>query len=347
MQKNHTLDSSSMERQIKWASWASVLVSLFVLTFKTIAYLQTHSQAIFSDALESIVNVVASIVALWSVHESSIPADDQHPYGHGKLEYFSAAFEGGLICFAAIMIMGKSIYAMISHQPLENFASGFFFSILASFLNLFLGIYLKFIGKKYYSAALNSSGTHVLSDLWTTAGSLLGLGLVWVTDILWIDAVAAILMAFYLLYAGYKVVRFAFGGLLDEYDEESLQCLANSLEKNRIPGIIDIHQTRMIRAGRFHHIDAHLVIPEFWDISEAHSKTNAFEDDVVTDYPLEGEIAFHLDPCLKSYCSQCDLETCPIRLQKFVGRDSFTPKSLVKKPFLPDLPLKTGTPFHV
>lgn len=347
MQKTQTLHPSAIERQIKWASWASVLVSLFVLTFKTLSYLQTHSQAVFSDALESIVNVVASIVALWSVHESSIPADDQHPYGHGKLEYFSAAFEGGLICFAAIMIMGQSIYSLILNQPLTNFESGFFFSILASFLNLFLGLYLKFIGKKYHSTALTSSGTHVLSDLWTTAGSLLGLGLVWLTDILWFDAMAAILMAFYLLYAGYKVVRFAFGGLLDEYDEDSLKTLAASLEKNRIPGIIDIHQTRMIRAGRFHHIDAHLVIPEFWDVSEAHRKTNAFEDDVVTSYPLEGEIAFHLDPCLKSYCSQCDLETCPIRIQKFVGRAPFTPKSLVKKPFLPDTPLKAETKLYV
>jgi divalent metal cation (Fe/Co/Zn/Cd) transporter len=142
-------------------------------------------------------------------------------------------------------------------------------------------------------------------------------------------------MAFYLLYAGYKVVRFAFGGLLDEYDESSLKLLAEAIEKNRIPGIIDIHQTRMIRAGRFHHIDAHLVIPEFWDVSEAHQKTNEFENDVVSSYPLEGEIAFHLDPCLKFYCTQCDLDSCPIRIQKFNQREPVTSRSLVKKPLLP------------
>lgn len=346
MLKNVIHDNSFIEKQIKWASWASVFVSIFVLTFKTLAYLQTQSQAIFSDALESIVNVVASIAALWIVHESTQPADDQHPYGHGKLEYFSAAFEGGLICFAAIMIMGKSVYSILSNQSLENFASGFYLSIVASSFNLFLGLYLKYIGKKYHSTALSSSGAHVLSDIWTTAGSLGGLGLVWMTGLLWIDAAAAILMAFYLLYAGYKVVRVAFGGLLDEYDEGSLQYLASSLEKNRIPGIIDIHQTRMIRAGRFHHIDAHLVIPEFWDVSEAHRKTNSFEEEVVTHYPLEGEIAFHLDPCLKSYCSQCDLETCPIRVQKFVKREAFTPKSLVKKPFVPGNPSKTENQYH-
>jgi len=335
MQKNNS--NANLEKSIKLASWVSVVVSVFVLSFKTLAYLETHSQAIFSDALESIVNVVASIVALWTIHESSAPADDQHPYGHGKLEYFSAAFEGGLICFAAIMIIGKSVYALLLGQALENFESGFILSIIASLFNLALGIYLKSIGKKYHSTALSSSGTHVLSDLWTTAGSLIGLGCVWLTGLIWLDTLAAILMAFYLLYTGYKVVRFAFGGLLDEYDQESLHLLADAIEKNRTPGIIDIHQTRMIRAGRFHHIDAHLVIPEFWDVGEAHRLTNEFENQVVNSYHLEGEIAFHLDPCLKVYCTQCDLEPCPVRLQKFQKRDPITVQSLVKKPLIPYL----------
>lgn len=347
MAKTSFFRNQNAERSLKWASWLSVLVSLFVLAFKSLAYLQTHSQAIFSDALESTVNVVASLVAVWIIHESSVPADDQHPYGHGKLEYFSAAFEGGLICFAAIMIIVKSIQAMILKQPIENFESGFLLSTLASLMNLSLGLYLRFIGKKYHSAAMSSSGTHVLSDLWTTAGSFIGLGFVWLTGFLWVDATVAILMAFYLLYAGYKVVRLAFGGLLDEYDESSLKLLADAIEKNRFPGIIDIHQTRMIRAGRFHHIDAHLVVPEFWKIGEANPNINEFENNVVASYPLEGEIAFHLDPCFKLYCSQCDLEHCPVRMHNFKKREIITAHTLVRKSLIPDLTPNSGIKSYV
>lgn len=336
MQKTSTNTNSNIEKTLRWASIASVLVSIFVLSFKTLAYYKTNSQAVLSDALESIVNVIASLVALWMIHGSTAPADDQHPYGHGKLEYFSAAFEGGLVCFAGIMIIAEALKALVAREAVANFEAGFLYSIIASLANLALGLYLKHIGKKHHSAALDSSGTHVLSDLWTTAGSLIGLGLVWLTGLLWIDAGVAILMAIYLLLSGYKVVRAAIGGLLDELDQESLKRLAQTIEKNRFPGIIDIHQTRMIRAGRFHHIDAHVVVPEFWDVSEAHHQTNLFEHKVVHEYHLEGEIAFHLDPCLKAYCAQCDLEPCPIRSSAFEKRSNITAESLTQKPLVED-----------
>lgn len=328
--------SEMIEARLKWASRLSVVVSIFVLTFKALAYLHTNSQAVLSDALESIVNVTASLVALWIIHYSIEPADDEHPYGHGKVEYLSAAFEGGLVCFAGIMIIAEAVQALIKGQSIANFQAGFIYSIIASLFNLALGLYLRSIGKKHHSAALTSSGTHVLSDLWTTAGSLIGLGFVWATGMTWVDAAIAILMAIYLLVTGYKVVRSAFGGLIDEHDAESLDRLAGVLEKNRFEGIIDIHQTRMIRAGRFHHIDAHVVVPEFWDVSEAHHQTTLFEHKVVTEYHLEGEIAFHVDPCLKSYCDQCDFEPCPIRSAAFEKRHPITSKSLTQKPLVED-----------
>lgn len=334
MQTTLKSNSEVIEQKLKWASRLSVVVSIFVLSFKTLAYYRTGSQAILSDALESIVNVTASLVALWIIHVSTEPADDEHPYGHGKLEYFSAAFEGGLVCFAGIMIIAEAIQALIKGQSISNFEAGFIYTIIASLFNLGLGLYLKHIGTKHHSTALKSSGIHVLSDIWTSAGSLIGLGLVWALGWLWIDAGVALLMAFYLLASGYKVVRGAIGGLLDEHDAESLTRLAHVIEKNRFPGIIDIHQTRMIRAGRFHHIDAHVVVPEFWDVSEAHNQTTLFEQKVVTEYHLEGEIAFHVDPCLKTYCSQCDLSECPIRTHAFEKRVQIDGNSLTKKPLI-------------
>lgn len=336
MQIPNNSPSTAVEKKLKWAAIASAVVSVFVLTLKSLAYLETNSQAVLSDALESIVNVIASLVALWIVHVSAEPADDEHPYGHGKLEYFSAAFEGGLVCFAGVMIIAEAAQALIKGQGISNFEAGFIYSILASLLNLLLGLYLKNVGKKHHSLALISSGTHVLSDLWTTAGSLIGLGLVWFTGALWIDAAVAIAMAFYLLVTGYKVVREAIGGLLDEHDLQSLEKLAETIEKNRFPGIIDIHETRIIRAGRFHHIDAHVVVPEFWDVSEAHHQTTVFENKVVQEYHLEGEIAFHVDPCLKSYCDQCDFEPCPIRSQAFEKRIPVHAKTLTQKPLVED-----------
>lgn len=331
-----TINNSEIERKLKWASRISVIVSFFVLGFKTLAFYKTHSQAVLSDALESIVNVIASLVALWSIHNSTEPADDEHPYGHGKLEYFSAAFEGGLVCFAAIMIIAEAVQAAFRGQALANFEEGFLYSIIASLFNLALGLYLLRLGQKHHSTALTSSGTHVLSDLWTTAGSLLGLGLVWISGLVWIDATIAVLMALYLLFSGYKVVRSAIGGLLDELDEASLMRLAKVFENNRFPGIIDIHQTRMIRAGRFHHIDAHVVVPEFWDVKVAHHQTNLFETKVVKEYHLQGEIAFHTDPCRRAYCQQCDLQPCPVRIALFEKKNTFSVSSLTLKPEIDD-----------
>lgn len=336
MQDPTLTNDNQIEKTLKWASIISAVVSVGVLALKAVAFYSTHSQAVLSDALESIVNVIASLVALWIVHVSNEPADDQHPYGHGKLEYFSAAFEGGLICFAALMIIAESIQSFFEGQLISNFESGFLYSIIASALNLGLGLYLKYVGTKHHSAALSSSGTHVLSDLWTTVGALIGLGLVWLTGKIWFDSACAILMALYLLSSGYKVVRSAIGGLLDEIDTESLGKLASVIESTRFPGIINIHETRMIRAGRFHHIDAHVVVPEFWDVAEAHHQTTLFEQQVVKEYHLEGEIAFHVDPCLRSYCEQCEFEPCPIRTRAFEKRSKITGQSLTQKPPLED-----------
>ncbi|MEY4616158.1 MAG: hypothetical protein RJB66_1118 [Pseudomonadota bacterium] len=334
MKSHGQVNQKNIEKTLKWASVFSVVVSFCVLGLKSAAFFATNSQVVLSDALESIVNVIASLIALWIVHVSSEPADDKHPYGHGKLEYFSAAFEGGLICFAGLMIIAESVQSLFEGELIANFEVGFLYSIVASLLNLGLGLYLKYVGSKHHSAALNSSGTHVLSDIWTTIGALIGLGLVWLTGKLWLDSISAIIMALYLLYSGYKVVRSAVGGLLDEIDNDSLGKLAAVIEKTRFPGIIDIHQTRMIRAGRFHHIDSHVVVPEFWDVSEAHHQTTLFERLVVKEYHLEGEVAFHVDPCLKSYCGQCDLEPCPIRIAEFEKRSHVTAHSLTQKPIL-------------
>lgn len=314
------------------AAWVSAIASILIFLLKVYAYRLTNSAAVFSDALESIVNVIAAVVALYVVRLSAEPADENHPYGHGKAESFSSTFEGGLIFFAAVMIIAESIKALIYHEPAQKLELGLIFVGASAVLNLLLGLYLRNTGKKHQSEALRASGTHVLSDVVTTVGVMVGLGLVLLTGWDWIDPVVAILVGLQLAYSGYKIVRESLGVLMDEQDEEVLENLARSLQKNRRPGIVDIHELRTIRSGRFHHIDAHLVVPEYWDISKVHTLGNAFEADVVHDYEFDGELAFHVDPCKKSFCSVCAVPDCPIRLAPFQQERPFTVKSLTGRP---------------
>lgn len=314
------------------AAWISFLASAFVFAMKVGAYNLTHSTAVLSDALEGTVNVAAAFVALVVLRFVSQPADEEHPYGHGKLEYFSAAFEGGLIFFAALMIIRESLDALWNGQAMHQLEWGVGIMGLAAVFNLILGLYLKKIGNKEQSEALRASGAHVLSDVWTTVGVIAGIGLVLLTNLQWIDPVVAILVALNLAYEGYKIVRKSAGSLIDEVDTEVLSDLATSLERNRKPGIIDIHHLRIIRSGRFHHVDAHLVIPEYWNISHAHTYCHDFESEVVRDYSFDGEIAFHLDPCKQAYCRHCKVVECPIRRHAFEDQQSFTVESLIGGP---------------
>ncbi|WP_413576727.1 cation diffusion facilitator family transporter [Bdellovibrio sp. HCB290] len=310
------------------AAWVSAVASILIFALKVAAYRMTGSAAVLSDALESIVNVMASLVALYVIRISAQPADREHPYGHGKAEYFSATFEGGLVFSASILIIYESVRALIFPNPPQKLEIGMIIVSVAALLNLLLGMYLKRVGKVHQSDALKASGVHVLSDVITTAGVIVGLGLVLLTDIQWIDPVIAILIGLQLAWSGYKIIRESLGGLMDEISESSLQDLGQALEQNRRPGVINIHQLRIMRNGRFHHVDAHMVVPEYWDISKAHGEIQEYEKSVVQDYVFDGELAFHLDPCKKSYCSECDMPDCPIRLHPFQGRVPFTVKSL-------------------
>lgn len=314
------------------AAWVSTIASVLIFGLKIGAYKITGSTAVLSDALESIVNVIASIVALFVVRYASQPADSEHPYGHGKAESFSSAFEGGLIFFAAIMIIGESAKALIYQEPTQKMEIGLVVVGAAALLNLVLGLYLKRTGKTHHSAALQASGAHVMSDVLTTAGVMVGLLLVMLTGLQWLDPVIAIGVGLQLAFSGFKIVRGSLGVLLDEQDEGILNDLSSSLEKNRSPGIIDIHHLRIIRSGSFHHVDAHLVVPEYWDISHVHEVTHEFERRVVQDYNFDGELAFHLDPCKKSYCAGCDVRECPIRVLPFQKTVLFTVKSLTAGP---------------
>lgn len=317
-----------MSAQVLIASRLSLFLSLIVLGLKFLAYYLTRSTSVYSDALETIVNVLAAGFAFQIMRVVTQPADKEHPYGHGKLEYFSSAFEGGLIAFAALAIVYKAVSDFYRGPQILQVDVGFYLMIGAALVNLTLGLYLKKVAQQSMSAALQASSKHVLSDVWTTAGVVVSLVIVMITDWKWLDPIVALAVAFHLGIEGIKIVRNSASGLMDEMDQESLEKLSASIQKNRRPGFIDIHQLRMIRAGSFHHIDAHLVIPEFWDTKKAHEEASLFEKKVIAGYPYDGEIAFHLDPCERRYCRYCELSNCEIRKETFVAQKEFSPENL-------------------
>lgn len=323
---------STLEKRKFQAALISLIVSLLVLSLKTKAYYETLSVAVLSDALETVVNVITAVIALYAVKVAAEPADEGHPYGHGKMEYFSAAFEGGLIFFAALAILFQAIESFFVDGKIQNIAEGYKYLGIATVLNLAVGSHLLWTGRKHKSEALKASGKHVLSDVLTTLGIFVGLFLVQVTGLQWIDSIVGLLAGLWLGKEAYEVLRSNSGALLDESDTGLLEILAAVIAKHRKPGVIDIHHVRMIRSGNFHHIDAHMVVPEFWDVQHAHMMAHDFEKNVVRDYEHDGEFAFHMDPCQKLYCAVCTVENCKVRAAAYTHHREFTKEHLTKGP---------------
>ncbi len=326
--------SESLAKSKFHAALLSLIAALLVLALKFAAYYQTRSLAILSDALETIVNVITALIAVFVVRIGSEPADENHPYGHGKAEYFSAAFEGGLVVSAGLYIIYEAIQGLFRPPAVQDLTLGAIWIGAATFINLLVGIYLKRIGKKHNSVSLTANGTHVLSDVKTTVGVMIGLLIGHLSGLDWMDSALALFVGAHLLYEGFQIVRESISVLTDEIDEQAIQKLSQSFEKNRNDGIIDIHKVKMIRSGPFHHVDAHLVLPEYWDVSQAHEASEKFERSVVRDYEFDGEIAFHVDPCQRKYCSQCAVRDCPIRQEAFVQFKKFEVKTLIATPML-------------
>jgi cation diffusion facilitator family transporter len=306
------------------AGVVSLAVGVVLLGLKYFAYQLTGSTAILSDALESIVNVVAAVFALAGLTIARWPADRNHPYGHGKIEFFSAAFEGGLIAFAALLIIYQAMQGLLFGLEIRSLNVGVLITLGAGLANGALGWFLIRVGKRHHSVTLIADGKHVMSDFVTSLGITIGLGLVILTGRVWLDPLVAVLVGVQLGFTGFGLVRHAADGLLDAEDPILLKRLLDAISTNLEPGIIRVHFLRAIRSGRFTHVDAHLVIPEFWTVEEAHAVGDAFEQRVIDALPFEGEIVFHVDPCQRRYCSMCDVAQCPIREAPFEGRPPLT-----------------------
>lgn len=312
------------------AGSVALLVGTSILAMKFYVYGITHSTAILSDALESVVNVIAAAFALYAIHAAHTPPDEKHPYGHGKLEFVNAVFEGGLITFAAVMIAYEATHALIDKTPAPNLTHGLWIIVLAGLLNGALGVFLLFAGKRTDSMALKADGKHVLGDFYTSIGVILGLGVVKLTGIWWLDPSIALVMALILGLTGIPLVKNAISGLIDAADMNLLERLRQSIESNQQEGMIRLHHVRAMRNGRRIHIDGHIVIPEFWTVEKAHDEVDSFQDKIVLGLFPEAEVEFHLDPCRRVYCAACEVKNCPVRSKPFSSRPPLTIAELTR-----------------
>lgn len=299
----------------KKAAIISMAVGLGMFAAKITAYLLTGSSAIFSDAAESVVHVLATGMALYSIILSSKPADKSHLYGHGNIEYFSAGVEGLLIVIAAMVIIYSSASDLITGFQPKQLDIGVVIVGIAGAINLWLGFYLIKKGKQTKSLTLVADGKHVLTDSYTSIGVVLGLVLVLFTNLYILDPLIAILVAINILYTGYKLVRESIGGLMNETDETMLAEIVNTLNSIRKKSWIDIHHLRFWKSSDKTFMDFHLILPYYFTIQQSHLEENSVEE-TFTEKLGETQVRIHMDYCNTNLCKYCEYNDCTVRLEE-------------------------------
>lgn len=284
----------------------SVGVSLVLTTIKFYAFYLTGSAAVFSDALESIVNVVASMFALYAIALAHEPADDSHPYGHGKVEFLSAAFEGGMIFFAGAVVVWRAVTDIFVGAHVAAPEKGAALLAVTAVVNGIVGTILVRIGRQRSSLTLVADGRHLISDVVTTAAVLVSLVLVYFTRQTWIDPVCALLAAAYLIFTASRLLRVSTAGLMDEQDTEDDRLLRSILDAHVAgtsePKICSYHKLRHRHAGRMHWIDFHACVPMAMNVHDAHKVASAVEHEIEKALG-EADATAHMEPC--AGCPAC------------------------------------------
>ncbi len=298
------------------ASQISLAAGIFISLIKFAGVYVTGSNAILSDALESIVNVLAAAFAAYSIRKSLQKSDSSYLYGQGKIEYISAGFEGGLIILAALVILYESIPQLWVGNVVQRMDLGLLLVVASSLLNSALGWYLIHTGKRYHSEALVADGHHVITDVYSSVGLLVGLGVVQFTNLPWMDPLVAILMAFWILFSGFKILSSAFGRLMDRADPRVLEEVVEAMERHRIPPLIHPHKLRFRESGPRLLVDFHMIMPRYLTVDEVHDIEVEFGQQVEESLGRPVDLLMHTDPCISDDCSLCSVAGCSIRKSK-------------------------------
>lgn len=299
----------------------SLGVSLVLTVAKFAAYFLTHSVAILSDALESIINVVAGAFACYSIYLAGKPKDENHPYGHGKVEFFSIGFEGAMIFIAGVLILYKAIQYFIAQPQLEQIDNGLWMIGGTAAANMAMGLYLIRSGKTLGSITLSGNGQHLLTDAYSSLALIAALLVLKFTGFMWIDPLVSVVVAGLILRKGYQLMRQSISGLMDETDMKVVDKVAEILNRNRRPAWIDVHNMRVQQYGNNYHIDCHVTLPWYLELSQAHEELKRMEDCVKREMDAhEVEFFIHADPCVPESCRHCGIEECPVRKHPSEGR---------------------------
>lgn len=273
----------------------AVLTALATMALKTLAWWLTNSVGLLSDALESGVNLAGALAAWWLLRLAAEPPDAEHAYGHGKAEYFSSAFEGGLILLAAGGIAATALQRLWAPQPLAALDQGLAVSLFASLLNLATAVTLRRAGARHHSIALEASGQHLLTDVWTSVGVLAGLGAAWLTGWWWLDPLLALLVAAHIVFTAVDLLRRSAAGLMDAALPASvLAPLEPVLARYRAQGI-DFHALRSRQSGRRHFLSLHVLVPPRWTVRQGHDLLEALEAEIRGVLP-HTVVFTHLEP---------------------------------------------------
>ncbi len=305
-----------------------VTVAVLLFIIKIAAWWLTGSVAILTDALESTVNVVAGFISLYSLFVAAKPKDAEHPYGHGKAEFVSAAVEGTLISIAGLVIIYEAIDNLIHPHELKKLDYGIILVAITAIINFATGWYCVQTGKRNNSLALIASGKHLQSDTWSTLGIIAGLALIYFTRLVWLDSAVAIIFGFLIIFTGYKIIRSSLAGIMDEADKELLEKMVKICNENRRTNWVDLHNLRIIKFGSVLHVDCHLTVPWYLNINEAHAEIDALSALVKKEFGETMEFFVHSDGCLDFSCRICSKENCKERKHPFEKRIDWTVENI-------------------
>jgi cation diffusion facilitator family transporter len=314
-------------QNIRVQKWVAGL-SIVLLAGKLVAYYLTNSVAILTDALESIVNVVTGFFGLYSLQLSSKPKDVDHPYGHGKIEFISAAVEGVLIAFAALFILFEAVRNLITPVTIHSLDKGIILIAITGAFNFAIGTWCLRTARKTRSLALKASGKHLLSDTYSTIGILLGLLLLYITGFSWLDSAVAIVFGLIIFFTGFRIVRSSVAGIMDERDKDLLRKMIEALDNDRSKNWIDVHNIRIIKYGSTLHVDCHLTVPWYLNVHEAHEEVDKLRDLVIREFGDSIELFVHSDGCLPISCAICIKDDCPVRHHPFQRRIKWTVQNM-------------------
>jgi len=306
-----------------------LFVAILLFSLKIIAWYVTRSVAILTDALESIVNIIAGAVGLYSLSIAYKPRDINHPYGHGKAEFLSAAIEGTLIMLAGGFIIYEAVNHLVHPQPLHQLNLGIILVGISALVNFVVGFFAVRRGKANQSEALQASGQHLQSDTYSTLAIIAGLILIYFTGIHRIDSIVAIIMSVVIMIIGYRIARKSVAGIMDEADEKILAKVIALLNQSRRPDWIDIHNLRVIKFGNVLHIDCHMTVPWYLNVRLAHAEVESLRILVEKEFGSAMEFFVHADDCVENCCPICVKTDCQVREHAFVKKIEWEMKNAI------------------